>query len=204
MKRAGSEHERGGFLAAVLEAGANRVLRLDSLALEQLAGLDGCLIRLELTDLGFGLDAIPSASGLCLSPAGPRAAEVTLRGASRSFVRLVLGGGTVVPGTIELTGNLEIGRRFQDVLRGLEPEWEEALARVMGDILAHRLGNLARASGAWAREAARELRLDTTEVLQEELRVLPNRPELERLLGAIDILRADVDRVEARVRRLTP
>lgn len=203
MNQARRERERGGFLTAVLEAGANRVLRLDPLALEQLANLDGCLIRLELTDLGFGLDAVPSASGLRLSPAGAHAAEVTLRGAFRSFARLALGGGTVVPGTIEITGNLETGRRFQEVLRGLEPEWEEALARVMGDVLAHRLGNLARDSGAWVKAAISELRLDATEVLQEELRILPNRAEVERLLGAIDILRADVDRLEARVRRLT-
>jgi ubiquinone biosynthesis protein UbiJ len=204
MNQARDDSEPGGFVTAVLEAGANRVLRLDPLALEQLANLDGSLIRLELTDLGLGLDAVPSASGLRLSPAGTRPADVTLRGAFRSFARLMLGAGSLVPGTIEIAGNMDLGRRFQEVMRGLEPEWEEALARVTGDVLAHHLGKLARVSGAWAKTAAREFRLDTTEILQEELRILPNRHESEQLLGAIDVLRADVDRLEARVRRLGP
>ncbi len=202
LKQASEAGAAARLLGGALEAAANGVLRLDPLALERFAQLDGQVIRLELTDFGLTLDAVPSASGLRLSAAAGAPAEVTLRGTLAAFSSLILSEGTIVPGTIELTGNLEVGRRFEAALRGLEPQWEEALARRTGDVVAHRLGNLARGAGEWLKQAAATLRQDTTEFLQEEARLLPARPEVERLLGQIDRLRADADRLEARVQRL--
>ncbi len=191
------------MLGTVLEEIGNRLLRLDPDTLARLGGMQGRVIRLEFTDLQAALDLAPSAAGLRVSAAGVAPAQVTLRGTLGSFLRLGLNTeGAVLPGTIEIGGDLELGRRFERALRGLDIDWEEELARLTGDVLAHRIGNLARGARVWLRQAAGSLGRDVAEYLQEEARFLPTRASVEDFLAQVDVLRADADRLEQRVRRL--
>ena len=43
---------------------------------------------------------------------------------------------------------------------------------------------------------------DITEYLQEESRYLPQQDEVNKFLAAVDVLRNDVERLDARVKRL--
>lgn len=191
------------MLGTVLEEIGNRLLRLDPDTRARLGGMQGRVIRLEFTDLQAALDLAPSAAGLRVSAAGAAPAQVTLRGTLGSFLRLGLNTeGAVLPGTIEIGGDLELGRRFERTLRGLHIDWEEELARLTGDVLAHRIGNLARGARAWLRQAAGSLGRDAAEYLQEEARLLATRASVEDFLAQVDVLRADADRLEQRVRRL--
>jgi ubiquinone biosynthesis protein UbiJ len=45
--------------------------------------------------------------------------------------------------------------------------------------------------------------MDIQEYLQEEAGLLPTRYEIEAFLSLVDILRDDMERVEARIERLT-
>lgn len=191
------------MLGTVLEEIGNRLLRLDPDTRARLGAMQGRVIRLEFTDLQAALDLAPSAAGLRVSAAGAAPAQVTLRGTLGSFLRLGLNTeGAVLPGTIEIGGDLELGRRFERALRGLHIDWEEELARLTGDVLAHRIGNLARGARAWLRQAAGSLGRDAAEYLQEEARLLATRASVEDFLAQVDVLRADADRLEQRVRRL--
>ena len=83
-----------------------------------------------------------------------------------------------------------------------EPDWEEELSRLVGDVAAHRLGSVARGLADWGLKAADTLALDAGEFLTEESRQIPTRYELEEFLDAVDTMRNDVDRLEARLDRL--
>jgi ubiquinone biosynthesis protein UbiJ len=191
------------FAVYLLEVGVNRLLRLDPEAAARLAALEGQVVRLEFSDLGAALDVTPSAAGLQLAPAAGAPAAVTLRGTLLGFARLGLSRGeAIVPGTLEVRGDLELGRRFERALQGLEIDWEELLAARTGDVFAHQALRALRGLGRWARAAAGSLERDLGEYLQEEARLLPTRPEVEAFLAAVDELRADADRLERRVQRL--
>ena len=103
---------------------------------------------------------------------------------------------------IRIEGDAEVAQRFQGLLRLAQPDFEEELARVIGDVAAHQVANLARGFLDWGRKAAGSFSQNVAEYLQEEGRDVPSRVELEEFLEAVDHLRNDVDRLEARLGRL--
>ena len=62
--------------------------------------------------------------------------------------------------------------------------------------------NLARGALSWGSQAAQALGRATADYLQEESRDLPPAAAVERFLEEVDRLRADSDRLAARVARL--
>jgi ubiquinone biosynthesis protein UbiJ len=106
-------------------------------------------------------------------------------------------------GAVAISGDTELGHNFGKLLGGLDIDWEEQLSRLTGDLLAHRIGNLARGAARWGKDALEALRQDLPEYLQEEVRLLPGRYEVEEFLTEVDRLRDDLERLEQRVRRLS-
>lgn len=185
---------------------ANRMLRLDPENLKRLGDFDGKIIAVALTSVQVPtLYMRPSAEGFHLLTAYDGAVDITLRGTLPAFVRLAAGGSaTELMAATELTieGDLDLGRRFQRFLAGIHIDWEEQAARVVGDIAAHKLGNVVRDLAAWRNHATQALSADISEYLQEESRVLAPLTRVDTFLRAVDQLRADADRLEARVRHL--
>jgi ubiquinone biosynthesis protein UbiJ len=193
-------------LARLFAGFANRILRLDPESLQRLGDFEGKVIALAPASASAPtLYACPSAEGFQLLTAYDGLADVTLRGSLPAFVRLAAGGSAAeLMATTELTieGDLELGRRFQRFMAGLHIDWEEQAARVVGDIAAHKLGNIMRDVVAWRRRSTQALLADIAEYLQEESRVLAPSPRVEAFLRAVDQLRADADRLEVRLRQL--
>lgn len=119
-----------------------------------------------------------------LALAGPRA-EGALRG-----------------GGVRIEGDAEVAQRFRELLSEAQPEFEEELARVFGDVAARRFANLARGLIDWGRKASGSFTGSVVEYLQEEGRDLPTRTEAEEFLADVDRLRDDAERLEARLARL--
>jgi ubiquinone biosynthesis accessory factor UbiJ len=188
----------------ILEDTANRLLRLDPETLQRLGDLDGRVICVEFRDLGRRIYLHPSESGFRMRETAAQPPAVTLRGSVTVFARLGVGGADagVAPGDLEIEGDVALGQKMQRILQRLDLDWEEPLARLFGDPLGHALGRGLRAAQAWHVQAFRTLSLDAAEFLREEARLVPTRRELEGFLDAVDTLRADVDRLEARIRRL--
>jgi len=97
---------------------------------------------------------------------------------------------------------VEAGQAFKAALDELDIDWEEQLAGITGDMVAHQLGNTMRSAGNWLRQGRTTLEQDLGEYLQEELRVVPTRIEIENFIADVDQLRMDLERLEARIRRL--
>ena len=84
----------------------------------------------------------------------------------------------------------------------LEIDWEEHLSRLTGDIIAHQIGNTVRGLFRWGERSAEHLGQDAADYLQEETDILPVPWEVEGFIEEVDTLRSDIDRLEARVKRL--
>lgn len=102
-------------------------------------------------------------------------------------------------GSVRIEGDAEVAQSFRDLLKSVEPDVEEELSRVIGDVAAHQVGNIARGALEFGRRAATTLAENLAEYLQEESRDLPVRTEVEEFIDAVDDLRDDVDRAEARI-----
>jgi ubiquinone biosynthesis protein UbiJ len=196
----------GSGINRSLEAAVNRYLRLDPAAVERLAGLDGRVIALEFRGLDLTLVFRVQGQDIAIIDEAGLKPDTVLRGTPLGIARLGLGRGnatgTLFSGDVEISGDVETGQAFKAVLDAIDIDWEEQLARFTGDLLAHRLGNAARQAGRWVGHARLTLEQDLSEYLQEELRVVPTRIEIENLIEDIGRLGMDTDRLEARLRRL--
>jgi ubiquinone biosynthesis protein UbiJ len=179
---------------------------MDPAAGERLAVLDGRVIALELRGLDVMLVLRVQGQGIAMLDDIDQAPDTVLRGTPLGIARLGLGRGNVTgalfSGDVEISGDVETGQAFKAVLDAIDIDWEEQLARLTGDLLAHQLGNAARHSARWLEHARLTLERDLSEYLQEELRVLPTRIEIENFIEDVGRLVMDTDRLEARLRRL--
>jgi ubiquinone biosynthesis accessory factor UbiJ len=191
------------FMPFIEDAG-NRLLRLDPETLRRLGDLQGRVLCIEFRDLGRRLYLHPSESGFRIATESEQDPAVTLRGTLATFARLGLGAGTetLKAGELDIEGDAALGQRLQRIFRELDLDWEEPLARLFGDPLGHTLGRVARSAFAWHRQTLKTFGLNSAEYLQEELQLLPVRDEVERFLNGVDAVRADVDRLAARIQRL--
>ncbi len=110
--------------------------------------------------------------------------------------------GAVRSGSLEFAGDPVLADEFRQLLAFAKPDLEEELSEFVGDAAAHRLGEIARGVGKWSREARSTMAQNIREYLQEESRDVPSRYEVERFTTNVGELRDDVDRLEARIRRL--
>jgi ubiquinone biosynthesis accessory factor UbiJ len=188
-----------------VETALNAYLRLDPETLNRLGRLSGRVIGIELHGFGLTFYVLPGADGVQVLGEYEGEPDAVLSGAPLGLLRLGLGRGDLRPlfaGEVEIRGDVDVGRGFKDALDRIEIDWEEQLSHVVGDVVAHQMGRLARGVVAWGRSSADTLARDLGEYLQEERRELPAAAEVEEFLDSVDRLRTDADRLEARVRRL--
>ncbi len=197
-------------MLSLLEVVIDRLLALDPDTKARLAELGGRVIRLQLR-LGEGekevleFDVLPTRSGdvRLRVPQEGQAADVTISGNPAVFGRALFGEAHPSAGAaVGLRGDVELGKRFEQLLKRLDIDWEEGLARAFGDVVARRLGSAARALRTLLKAAARSLERNLAEYLREEARLTAPRSRVEDFLHAVDRLRADADRLEKRFERL--
>lgn len=192
-------------IAAALDAAINRYLALDPEACARLGKLEGRIIALELRGLDTTICLRIHTTGISVVQTPDTVPDTILRGTPFGMLRLALGSNaasTLFSGTVEIEGDVDTGQAFKSLLDDVDIDWEEQLSGLTGDIIAHQLGNLARMAGGWLQHARTTLEQDLSEYLQEELRVVPTRIEIDNFCADVDRLVMDLDRMEARIRRL--
>jgi ubiquinone biosynthesis protein UbiJ len=107
-------------------------------------------------------------------------------------------------GSVRVEGDGEIVESFHGLLLAARPDLEEEMSRLVGDVAAHQLGNLARAATGWGRSTAATFAANVAEYLQEESRDLVTRIEADEFSAGCDELRERADRMAARLDRIAP
>ena len=104
--------------------------------------------------------------------------------------------------SVQIRGDAEIANSYRDLFAAARPDLEEELSRLVGDMPARRLSQIAKSVRSWARRTRRTAGENIAEYLQEEGRDLVTRTELEEFLRGVDSAREAVDRIEARRSRI--
>ena len=184
-----------GTLENILNRGLPRSVR----ARELCAELAGRRLAIEAPALAR---VLVGSTGTSLSLSrGTGSADAAIIGGPLSLAVLSSGisTGPLRRGEIQVRGDAEVARKFQELLRLLSPDPEEELALLVGDAPAHRLGRLASGTLGWSRKAVTTLLRDLGEYASHERGDLVSRQEGDQFLRGVDALREDVDRFEARL-----
>ncbi len=187
----------------LIESELNRCIGESTAARELLARLAGTSFAVHVE--GLGITAVLRSDGERLSVGSdPQAATAALRAAPLDLLRLVNADGVsgVKRTRAEVSGDLEVAERYARLLKLARPDLEEEVAKWLGDLPAHALGEAARGVRAWLARAGAALRMNAAEYLQEESRALPAPLEAQAFYGDVERLRDDVERAAARLARL--
>lgn len=189
-------------LLRLLEQTVNRLLEMDTARRSGLAPIAGKVISIEFRNVGVGMILLPRADALDIAATHAGPAHVTIRGAPRDMLAYVAGTAPAAGSGMEIVGDIAVAERLQEILKGLDPDWEEALSEWLGDTAARKLGNFLRGAANWARAAGRSTLKDADEYLRYETRAVPEREEVAGFAAAVDGLRDDVERLRVRLDRL--
>lgn len=191
-------------LAATLETALDALLSQDPASAARCKALAGKCIAVTLTGTGVTLYFLPDSQGIQVLSEYEGDVDTRLTGSPLGFARLGLDNSedALFQGAVQLEGDTGAGQQFQDILTGVDIDWEEQLSHVTGDVIAHQAGRLARHAAAYFKDAANSAADNSSEYLQEEAQLLPARVEIDYFLDDVDTLRSDLDRLSERVARL--
>ncbi|MGZ5027730.1 MAG: ubiquinone biosynthesis accessory factor UbiJ [Methylobacter sp.] len=193
------------LLIGALEAALNQYLALDQDSSYFLAPLAGKVIAMTVQPFNETVYLCPTADSIQCLDQFPGEPDTRLTG---SILALGLMGLSSTPmrsifsGEVKIEGDMQTGRKFQELFAKLDIDLEEKLSQFTGDIIAHKLGNFFRAGQSWSKESLETFRLNAKEFLQEETRDLPSAPEADIYCAQVDELRTDLDRLQSRIERL--
>lgn len=186
-----------------IESELNRCIGESTAARDLLTRLAGTSFAVHVE--GLGITAVLHSDGERLRvDSAAEIATATLRAAPLDLLRLVNADGVsgVKRTRAELSGDLEVAECYARMLKLARPDLEEEVAKWLGDLPAHALGEAVRGTRAWLARAGAALRMNTAEYLQEESRAMPAPLEAQAFYSDVERLRDDVERAAARLARL--
>jgi ubiquinone biosynthesis protein UbiJ len=103
---------------------------------------------------------------------------------------------------IRMSGDIELGQQVKKLFDEMDIDWEGHLAHFTGDVVAHQIGSFVRQGLNFKKKFDESMRHNVAEYLQEELRVVPSKEELEDFFTDVDALSLNVERLQAHVNQL--
>lgn len=200
-----AEENRANRLLERFQTIINNTLRLDEHTLGELGELTGKVISVEFINTNLVLYLFPSEQGIEIRTWFDGEINVRIRGTPTALYCIVASGrgnNTVVPGNMEIIGDVGLGQRFQSILMNIDIDWEEELSHWVGDSVAHKIGNLVRSGRKYVTDVRQTIAQDISEYLKYEKEILPDKTVVDELISAIDTMRNDVERLQLRLRRL--
>ncbi|MDT8926254.1 SCP2 sterol-binding domain-containing protein [Pseudomonas taiwanensis] len=194
-----------GLLASV-EHGLNRVLRMDSTALPRLAALEGKIIEIDCRQPALQVFILPDEEGLMLAAHWEGEVDCSLRAPAGSLAQLALAkdkNAVLHSPQVELHGDSAVLLDLVGVLQDLELDWEFELSRWLGPVATSLLAGHLRLRARWTRQGLTRFSQNLSEYLAEESRTLVGKREAEAAFSELDALKVDIERLEARLQRLS-
>lgn len=187
------------------EATINRALALHPAGRARLRTLSGQVIAIHCQSPELTLYLAVYEDSIRLYSHYDGEADTRISGSARALLTLLASqdkNRLFYRDDLDISGRVANASQLQDILAGLEPDWEYPLSKLIGDIPAHALGQGARDARTFAARSGEELRRNLDDYLHRELRYFPYASELERFYDDLDRLRLRLDRARARVNAL--
>lgn len=189
------------IVTASLETAINTYLGMDPHTLNKCRDLAGKVVKVEIGGMGLTLFVLPKAGGIQLLQHYEGIPDAVISGSPFALFKASLTD-TEAMQDISITGDVELGQRFHRLLRDMDIDWEEHISKITGDVIAHQLGNIARAAKRFCANTRDSMQANISEFLHEEARHLPPREELEDFYSDVSQTRNDVDRIAQRIEQL--
>lgn len=195
----------------VLQGLINRAIALDEKSSSRLNKLAGKSLRIECTDPACDVLIHIESQHIelhSLSINSPQqdfkkpAVTTHIQGSLSAFFEIAAAddkAAALINADVRLIGDSQILIDLQQALNFIDLDWEFHLAKLLGDIPAHLIGNLSRTSFAHLSRLTPIFRRHLKEFLQEETRTAPLQSELDDWQKNTLQTRQQIDRIAAKV-----
>ena len=202
------------MLIELLELASNNALQYDQLSLQRLAKLQGKTMILEIKPVQIkpfdkiGVQRVlisPQPHGLEFSNEIKESADVTLSATVGALIKIgrdTMDHAELKPGELEINGDPIIGQRFAGVLAELDVDWEGLLAEHIGETPAVLVSSGLSKAKQFAQESQSSIKTQFGQWLKDDLQLLADKSDAEIFFDEVDSLRADIDRLTARLSRI--
>ena len=188
---------KAGLLAAI-EHQVNGLLALDPVTIKKLSQWSGKVVMIQCSSPPWHCFLHIEQDRIRLTGTYEGEADATFTGSSAALALLPTKRhlsfdqvhGLVVSGDEELIGDL------QAIHRELDIDWERPLGQTFGEIPGHTIARGLRWLGSSARRGQGMVMDNLGEYLQEELRLIPSRVEMEIFASDVQQLARRLDQLE--------
>jgi len=185
-----------------IEVAINAALRQDPETCSRLAAFEQRSIVVNIANFRQFVHITFHQQSIQLSHNDEENTDLLISGDAFALLKLGEHPDNLFSSDIRIHGDIQFAKQLQDLLDGFDFDWEQQLARLTGDVIAQPLAFGIKQSFSWLRNTSRSLQMTTSEYLREEAQLLPDKIQIEDYMQAVDRLRADYDRLEARIQRL--
>ncbi|GAB3674340.1 hypothetical protein GCM10028792_11060 [Salinisphaera aquimarina] len=187
-----------------IEIALNKYVASDERALARCRDLAGRALEVRFSDLAFRLAFVAEQHGLQVRAAAEGEADVALTGTSAAFGRILFSGGRdgLTGGGLRIEGDIGVAQRFADLFSSVDFDVTDIIDARLGPVPAYFVGKGLRGARSLLSRAMRELPEQAAEYLREETRDVIGAWEHEKFVTAVETLRDDSERLDARMRRL--
>jgi ubiquinone biosynthesis protein UbiJ len=193
------------LLVSAMETALNQYLSLDEDISLFLTPIPGKVIAINILPFNETIYLCPTPDNIQLLEKHTSEVDATISGTLSALGLMGLSSmpmRSIFSGEVKIEGDTHVAHKFQQLFEKLDIDLEEKLSQFTGDIIAHKVGNLFRSGQSWTEESIETFKLNSKEFLQEETRNLPAAPEAEIFYHQVDEIRADLDRLSARIQQL--
>jgi ubiquinone biosynthesis protein UbiJ len=159
-------------------------------------------ITIKIKDINYIINVLFKNQQLFLNSHEATVADLTITANAINLVTLSQHPDNLFSTDIEIHGDVQFAKQLRDLLEGFDFDWEALLAKYTGDTLAYPIAYGLRQFANWATTTHQSMQQTIAEYFREEARLLPDQIQITDYLSNIDQLRADFDRLEARINRL--
>lgn len=194
------------MLLDIIELASNKALEHDPQTRERLSKLQGKTMTLHIKTLEQSLTLSPQVEGLEFSRDNLDSVDVTLKATIGAMIKISRDGmedADLETGELEMIGDPIIGQRFAQLIANLDIDWESLFTEQIGSgpaklviTAAEQLRNFTKESQAYVKDMA-------SHVMKDELDLVADRAEVDAFLDDVDTLRADAERLFARLKSLS-
>ena len=192
-----------GIMAALLEAGINRVLSMDESTPQRLGRLAERMLQLEIEGIGITLFIAFTERRVEVGTRSDHEPDTTISGSPLALFTMAVPDG---PGSwvepesrVAITGDANLARDLERLFSQLEPDWEGSLSRVFGDVWGHQVAAGLKAGAEHAKESAGAAGEMVEEFIRREGGPLVRDTELAEFAGEIEDARSTLESLEERL-----
>jgi len=190
------------FALKPIELALNAALAQDLETKVKLDQLESRCIAIKIKDFNQTIAMSVINQQLYLTTGPEQKVDLTITGNALTLAKLGKDPESLFSAEIDINGDVQFAKQLRDLLEGFDFDWEAQLARVTGDTLAYPIAHGIRQVTSWAKKNHLSCTQNIAEYLREESRILPDKSQIKSYMQDIDTLRADFDRLEARINRL--